>query len=291
MNNLFDNRQGNNPRQGNYYDNDFFNSGYSFLESNNLIARISFLLIVIFLFIFFLNISMAILTWVFTRNTSPHLLDGTINAKQTIIIPQDPSSNSSVMVPRSINGKNGIEFSWSVWIFIDDLQYLSGQYRHIFSKGNNNLQSNGLVYPNNAPGLYIDPYSNDLVVIMNTFDVIDQKVKIENIPLNKWVNVIIRCKNTTLDVYINGLITRSLNMEGVPKQNYGDVNVALNGGFSGFISDLWYYGYALGINEIQNINTNGPNLKMIGPVSLDKNKTNFFSLRWYFSGNKDQFNP
>jgi len=26
-------------------------------------------------------------------------------------------------------------------------------------------------------------------------------------------------------------------MEGVPKQNYGDVNVALNGGFSGFISD------------------------------------------------------
>jgi len=231
------------------------------------------------------------LTWIFTRNGSPHLLDGTINAKHTVVITQDPSSVSSVLVPRSINGINGIEFSWSVWINIDDLQYLSGQYRHIFSKGNSDLQSNGLVYPNNAPGLYIEPFSNNLVLIMNTFDVIDQKIIIENIPLNKWINIIIRCKNTSLDVYINGLIAKSLQLEGVPKQNYGDVNVALNGGFSGLISDLWYYNYALGINEIQKINTNGPNTKMINSGSSAKNNMNFFSLRWYFYGNQDQFNP
>ena len=29
-----------------------------------------------------------------------------------------------------------------------------------------------------------------------------------------------KCKNTTLDVYANGTIVRSVNLIGVPKQNY-----------------------------------------------------------------------
>jgi hypothetical protein len=88
---------------------------------------------------------------------------------------------------------------------------------------------------------------------MNTFNVINEEIVIPDIPINKWVNVIIRCQNTTLDVYINGTIARSINLVGVPKQNYGDVYIAPNGGFSGYISNLWYYNYALGINEISRI--------------------------------------
>jgi hypothetical protein len=55
---------------------------------------------------------------------------------------------------------------------------------------------------------------------MNTFSVINEQIVIPDLPLNKWVNVIIRCENTTLDVYINGTITRSHMLHGVPKQNY-----------------------------------------------------------------------
>jgi hypothetical protein len=54
---------------------------------------------------------------------------------------------------------------------------------------------------------------------MNTFNVINEEITIPDVPLNKWVNVIIRCQNTTLDVYINGTITRSVELTGVPKQN------------------------------------------------------------------------
>ena len=48
---------------------------------------------------------------------------------------------------------------------------------------------------------------------------------------------------------------------GVPKQNYGDVFVGLNGGFDGNVSNLWYYDYALGTAEIQRIVNSGPILQ------------------------------
>jgi hypothetical protein len=209
-----------------------------------------------------------------------------VDAKQLIVIPQNPQLTGAKPISRSVNGPNGIEFTWSVWIFIDDLQYLSGQYRHIFHKGNNDIsQSTGLNFPNNAPGLYINPDTNALTVIMNTYQVINEEIIITDIPLNKWVNVIIRCRNTDLDVYINGTITKSMQLIGVPKQNYGDVYVAMNGGFSGNVSNLWYYDYALGTTEIQNINKGGPNTKMANTMSASSMKnSDYLSLRWYFYG-------
>ena len=65
-----------------------------------------------------------------------------VDAKHQIVFPQDPSNNDAVTIYRSINENQGIEFTWSVWIFINNLQYLEGQYKHIFHKGNSNLEKN-----------------------------------------------------------------------------------------------------------------------------------------------------
>ena len=128
--------------------------------------------------------------------------------------------------------------------------------------------------------------------MMNTFNVINEEILIPDIPLNKWVNIIIRCKNTTLDVYVNGTIARSINLIGTPKQNYGDVYVAMNGGFNGYISNLWYYNYALGTAAIQKISEKGPNTKMIGSSSGMNDKFfDYLSLRWFFYGAGDTYNP
>lgn len=72
---------------------------------------------------------------------SPHLIDGMLDGRQTVVIPQDPKASGSITINRSKNGPAGIEFTWSVWVYINDLQYLSGQYRHIFHKGNNSFDS------------------------------------------------------------------------------------------------------------------------------------------------------
>jgi hypothetical protein len=255
------------------------------------VAKFAFLLLVIICFLFLLKIGVTFLSWCFKPNSSPKLINGMVEATQMLIFPQDPSKSGSATISRSVNASDGLEFTWSVWIFINNLQTNAGIYKHIFSKGNSNLSSNGLISPNNAPGLYIAPNTNTLVVMMNTFNVINEEISIPDLPINKWVNVIIRCQGTKLDVYINGTIARSINLIGVPKQNYGDVFVAMNGGFAGYISNLWYYNYALGTSAIQSILEKGPNTKMIGSNGMADKTRNYLSLRWFFAGANDMYNP
>ena len=76
----------------------------------------------------------------------------------------------------------------------------------------------------------------------------------------------------------------------MPRQNYDDVYVAANGGFSGYISNLWYYNYALGTNAIETIVENGPNLKMKDTEML-QSEPYYLSLRWFFTGTGDQYFP
>jgi hypothetical protein len=217
-------------------------------------------------------------------------MDGMVDATQLIVYPQDPSSNGAVTIYRSVNAADGVEFTWSVWVFINSFTN-TDTYKHVFSKGNYTIGSNGMMDPNNAPGLYIAPKENTMVVVMNTYQVINEEITIPNIPTNKWINVLIRCQNNTLDVYINGTISRSINLVGIPKQNYGDVYLGMNGGFDGYVSNLWYYNYALGTSAIQKIVEKGPNKKMIGNNGVSDNLFNYLSLRWFFYGSGDGYNP
>jgi len=267
------------------------NSLSNFLNSNSLVAKVSFLLLVIFVFIIILQLSINFLGWFFNSSDSPHLIDGMVDASQLLIFPQDPSLKGARTINRSVNENNGIEFTWSVWVFIKDLGNSHNKYQHVFHKGNETMSDNGLNFPNNAPGLYISPHTNELTIIFNTYEAINEEIIVPNVPLNKWVNVIIRCENTNIDVYINGTITKSVQLLGVPKQNYGNVYVGMNGGFNGFISNLWYYNHALGTLAIQNLVKRGPNTRMDSSSSISMKNPNYLSLRWYFFGNGDQYNP
>jgi len=262
-----------------------------FLESNSLVAKFAFLLLVIFAFIILLRAGISLISYLLQPNQSPQLINGMVDATQMVVFPQDPSSNGAVTIYRSVNATDGVEFTWSVWIFINTLQSSAGTYQHVFSKGNSTIGEDGMISPNNAPGVYLSPDTNNLLVVMNTFSAINEEINVPDIPINKWFNLIIRCQNTTLDIYVNGTITRSIELSGVPKQNYGDVYVAMNGGFNGYVSNLWYYNYALGTLAIQNLVANGPNTNMIGSNGMNDKNANYLSLRWYFAGSDNLYNP
>ena len=253
-----------------------------------------FLVIVVVLFVVCLRLGTALLAYLLAPSGSPLLIDGMVDAKHMRRIPQDPSSLGSVPIIRSNDSSQGLVFTWSVWIFIENLTYKQGSHRHIFHKGGDVSVGNGKSGPNNAPGLYIGPNSNELVVTMNEFGDTSADVTIPDIPLNKWVSVIIRVdQQHRLDVFINGTLVRRKVMKGVAKQNYDDVFVAMDGGFAGFISDLQYFNTALGTAKIQSIVDNGPGLHMAGGKSnaLSSSKPRYLSLRWFFSGANDMYNP
>ena len=260
----------------------------AFGTSNGIVGKVGFLIMVLFGFMIALRLGVGVLSTLFQKSTETLLIDGMVDAKQLKVIPQDPEATGANTLTRSVNEVEGIEFTWSTWIYIDDLTYNQGKYKCIFYKGNDfesdpDAELDGLNYPNNAPGLYLAPYANTLLLLMNTFSVLQEKIIIPDIPLNKWVNIILRCQGTTLDVYINGSIAKSHLLHGVPRQNYGNVFVGMNGGFSGNISNLSYYNYALGTDKISQIQTVGANTTMIGGEGgMDITTPDYLSLRWYF---------
>jgi hypothetical protein len=248
-----------------------------FLESNSIVAKLAFLMLVVFAFFILLRMFTGIMSYIINgKPTGPtKLIDGMKNATEQRVFNQNPSNKSNKTIYRSENQDKGI---------VTPTTSRPGNLYHVFHKGNNNIDSTGLNTPNNAPGLYINSSTNSLQINMDTYNSNSDQIIVPNIPRNKWINVIIRCKNTTVDVYINGLIAQSYQLSGVPKQNYGNVYVSLNGGFPGFISNLFYYKHALSISEIQELNQLGPNLTLTqngGKYEIISD--DYLSLRWYFN--------
>lgn len=228
---------------------------------------------------------------------SPYVVKGLVNGGEKIIVSSDPKDANSVPIFRSNNESTGLEFTWSTWLFIDSIPGPGNNgYHHIFSKGNDEYDGNGIATVNNGPGLYLTNQTQTsganlakLHVVMDSVQMNDPNVtlEIDNIPIKNWVHVAIRIKNTILDVYINGTIAGRIVLDHVPKQNYQPV--ILSGGpntMSGKISDLRYFNRAIDVFEINAIVSNGPNLTT-SSLSDESNKSgNYFtylSNNWYTS--------
>lgn len=265
----------------------YLEGGRDFLYSNSIVAKFAFLILILILFMFIIRLGVSFMAWFFSPEKNPVLIKGMIKSKQHHIYEQDPIMKGSQIIMRSVNDNGGLEFTWSVWIFVDDFSYMQNEYKHIFHKGDDFINSQGLAYPNNGPGLYITPKTNNLMVVMNTFNKINEEVIIQDLPLNKWVNVIIRVSNQRqLDVFINGTLTKRHILDSVPKQNYGNVFVSMNGGFSGNTSLLQYFSNAIGTNEIQSIVDKGPNMKMLDS-DMSQGKPRYLSMRWFLRNNAE----
>ena len=263
-----------------------------FLYSNTLVAKVCFFILVLILFVYALRIGSMVLGYLNSPDKNPILINGLKNGKKLQIVEQDPRKKGSKPILRSVNERDGLEFTWSVWLFIDDLVYKSGSRKHIFHKGSSgNIGSKSsfdgvnvtdMAFPNNAPGLYLHETKNALIIVMNTFNNVIEEVEVDDIPLNKWILVNMRCRGKNMDTYINGTIVNRHEFRSVPKQNYGDVFVNMNSGFSGLLSNLRYHSHALSGIEIENMVKAGPNLTADDSMKIFPP---YFALRWFFSSN------
>ena len=111
---------------------------------------------------------------------------------------------------------------------------------------------------------------------MNTFDNILEYVDVNDIPIKKWFCTTVVLQNSKshtkkkdLDVdpssalsYIRCLYQwkpkKSKLINGIPRQNNGDLYVNLFGGFNGYVSKLQYFSYAVDYSEIESFLKSGP---------------------------------
>jgi len=256
-----------------------------FLTANTIIAKFAFILLVLVVFLILFNLGVSIVGYFSEPSPDPYIINGMIDGNFSKVVPQDPKQTNAIPIYRSNDQSKGMEFTWSSWLYLSDLGKDAGKYQHVFSKGDGNIDSNtNLSTVNNGPGLYISPMDNKLHIIMNTVSSTDPNttIDIDNIPIQKWFHVALRLQNTVLDVYINGVVVNRLLLNNTPKQNYGNVYVCQNGGFSGKLSNLRYYSRALNVFEINNIVSSGPNMKVASDMK-PIGGFDYLSSQWYSS--------
>ena len=285
------------------------NSAKEFLSSNTMIARITFLLGIIIIFSFLFYFGSKVLYYFFSPSETPYLIDGMKDGTEALTITQALGTKSSIPIIRSKNEYEGVEFTYSFWIYVNNLEYKDElDFKHVFNKGSSPNSSgeggSGLFGPNNCPGVYLYTGKKNLsdnlldkypilgmLVRMNVYHNNESVAKayyddiyIDGIPIKKWVGVVIRVTSQNIvDVYINGNLTKRHKLSNIVKQNYDNLYVNYNGGFSGNISNLKYYNYAIGTFEINSITSNGPNLKSRKESNIQNSKPYYLSSQWYFN--------
>lgn len=265
---------------------DSLKSGIEFFESNSMIAKFVFLILILIIFFTLMSLGIYLIQYFLGSPSTVYVISGLISGSTFVNIPQDPKKSNAVTIYRSNNRDSGMEFTWSTWLTISSVGTDSKKYQHIFSKGGNGNfdKTTGFMLVNNAPGVYLIPKKNVIRVLMDTVSTDSREteyIDIENVPLAKWFNLVIRLQNKIMDVYINGIITKRITFTDVPNQNYDDVFVCGNGGFAGNLSNLQYFPRALNVNEIGRITSGGPSLTTSGSSPISSTNASYLSGDWY----------
>ena len=280
------------------YINRFSRLEYGLEKKSSLIQKFATIILLVLIFIILMYIGTSVIMYFNSPKKNPYVTTGLISANKPLEIQQNPNEKDSVTILRSVDQDNGIELTWSIWLYVNsppdiDEEYDTDKYKHIFHKGNlTKIDKNGIYIPNNAPGFYFKYNSKDLGnggdknlslhIFMNTYNTILEEISINEIPIEKWFNVAFRIKQKTADVFINGQIIKRKIFSSIPKQNYDNIYIGQRGGFNGKISELRYFSSALSGNEILTIVNNGPDLRNKDRKKAMDYYPPYFSINWFF---------
>ena len=208
------------------------------------------------------------------------------------------------------NVNNSSNFTYSMWLFVDDWNYLFGEKKTVLDRSNSptvllgdkpntllvnmNYYNNGSTTVAGASGASTptptdaqkaickqaaDACAAGYACACGTCDAngiplgdptdpaaaasaasqasANSKVHtclIENIPIQKWFNVVVSLYGLTLDIYLDGKLVRTCVMPGVPQvNNAANINVTNNGGFSGWTTKFQFWSDASNPQQAYNI--------------------------------------
>jgi len=170
-----------------------------------------------------------------------------------------PSSHA----PISAEGQGSYGVQW--WMFVKDWNYNFGKEKAVLSRSD--ASNAGIMNPK----VTLAPTENNLKVAVSIFPSSEGGgsktepapaghssssddvfvCEVPNIPLQSWISVSVTVFDRNLDVYINGNLVKSCFLPGVPKPAVGNIDLAKDGGFSGYMCDLNHYGKALTPSDAQ----------------------------------------
>ena len=186
-----------------------------------------------------------VIMWMFAKSTQlTRMANGNV---QQIILASTLSIN-----------KNSNNYTYSTWFYINDWNYRFGEPKIILGR----LDKDN----NPGPSITLDAMENNVTVAVACYPVSNSasaaplvhQCSVANIPLQKWVNLIVSLYGRTLDLYLDGKLVRTCVLPGVAKVN-PDTNVLVTpaGGFNGWTTNFQYWPSASNPQEAYNIYKGG----------------------------------
>jgi hypothetical protein len=175
------------------------------------------------------------------------------------------------------NGSNtpSSNFAYSVWIYINDWNYRYGEPKVVFGRmsapsQNGNGQLSGVNGVDPCPAVVLGAIENNIHVSLACYPGVNQTpttpggttviktCNVDNIPIQKWVNLVVSVYGRTMDIYIDGKLVRTCLLPGVANvNNNSDVFITPSGGFDGWTAKFQYYPSPLNPQQVWNIYTKG----------------------------------
>jgi hypothetical protein len=175
---------------------------------------------------------------------------------------------------------NSSNFSYSIWFYISDWNYRYGEEKVLFGRMDSTPAASSsaaatLSGKHPCPLVTLGSIQNNVNISLNVFppataaelttddttesdNSITHHCNVSNVPIQKWVNLLISTYGRTLDVYLDGKLVKTCVMPGVAKINTtSDVFITPNGGFSGWTTSFQYFATSIDPQTAWNIYRKG----------------------------------
>lgn len=179
---------------------------------------------------------------------------------------------------------NASNFTYSIWFYVEDWNYRYGEPKVVFGRmgsvspvGEGPID--GLSGLDPCPAVVLGAVENNLIISLGCYPGADQapdhpsgksivhNCNITNVPIQKWVNLLVSVYGRTMDVYLDGKLVKTCILPGVAKINKdAPVYVTPKGGFSGWTSKFQYWPHATDPQEAWNTYVKGYGASWLGNI-------------------------
>jgi hypothetical protein len=162
-------------------------------------------------------------------------------------------------LPKPINGK---EYSYSFWLYIDKFNPNSSTSKHVLSRG-----STFRTYMSTSKNELMIEIAHETSALDTASSTSKVVAKVEYIPIQRWVNIVIVVDNQFITVFIDGEIHTVINVESsVVATSEGEFFIGAKEsmiGIDGIISNVKYFNYSITVNDSRLLYNAGPSSKTI----------------------------
>jgi len=159
-------------------------------------------------------------------------------------------------------------YTFSIWVYVSDWNYGIGKFKPVFVRGTGTS-----TVPPVCPMVKFDKNVNNLIIdhiyqAEGVSDFANQEITLENIPLQKWTNIIMSLNNRAMDLYLDGKLVKTKYFDGVPRvitdapliltpSMSGTKSGDYTNGFKGYTAKFLYFSRAINPREAYTIYKEG----------------------------------